>query len=75
MSKVIVTFKDEDCDGDGVPIGPVVVIRAEGAEAEAAAAAGIPFAYRPEQATDLGWRTMRGAAAVAAEHGVGLTEW
>lgn len=61
----------KDCDGDGVPFGPVVVIRAEGAEAEAAAAAGIPFAYRPE----LGWRSMRDAAAVAAEYGVGLTEW
>jgi hypothetical protein len=46
MSVVIVTFKDEGSDEDG-PFGPVVVIRAEGADDEAAAAAGIPFTHRP----------------------------
>lgn len=31
MSLTVVTFRQEDSDEDGVPIGPVVVIRAEGA--------------------------------------------
>ena len=75
MSVTVVTFKDEDCDGDRVPIGPVVVIRAEGEDAEAAAAAGGPFRYRPEQAEDLGWKSYREAVAIAGEHGVPLTEW
>ena len=75
MSVTVVTFKDEDCDGHGVPIGPVLVIRAEGQEAEAAAAAGVPFRYQPEQAEDLGWKSYREAQAIAGEHGVPLTEW
>jgi len=54
MSVTVVTFKDEGCDGDTVPIGPAVVIRVEGEDAEAAAAAGVPFRYGPEQAEDLG---------------------
>jgi hypothetical protein len=75
MSVTVVTFKDEGCDGGGVPIGPVVVIRAEGEDAEAAAAAGVPFRYQPEQAEDLGWKSYREAVAIAEEHGVPLTEW
>ncbi len=75
MSVTVVAFKDEDCDGDGVPIGPVVVIRAEGEEAEAVAAAGVPFRYQPEQASKLGWKSYREAQAIAGEHGVPLTEW
>lgn len=75
MSVTVVTFKDEGCDGDGVPIGPVVVIRAEGEDAEAATAAGVPFRYEPEQAEDLGWKSYREAVAIAGEHGVPLTEW
>ncbi len=75
MSVTVVTFKDEDCDGDGAPIGPVVVIRAEGEDAEAAAAAGVPFRYEPEHAQDLGWKSYREARAIAGEHGVPLTEW
>jgi hypothetical protein len=75
MSVTVVTFKDEGCDEHG-PFGPVVVIQAEGADAEAAAAAGgIPFAYRPEQANDLGWKPHRDADAIAGEHGVPLTHW
>jgi hypothetical protein len=75
MSVTVVTFKDEDCDGDGVPIGPVVIIRAEGEDAEAAAASGVPFHYQPEQAEALGWKSYREAQAIAGEHGVPLTEW
>jgi hypothetical protein len=74
MSVLVVTFKDEGCDERG-PFGPVVVIRAEGADAEAAAAAGIPFAYRPEQADDFGWKSHREAQTIAGEHGVPLTHW
>jgi hypothetical protein len=76
MSVAVVTLKGEDRDSDGLPIGPVVVIRAEGADAEAAAAAvGVPFRYRPEQAEDLGWKSYREAVAIAGERGVPLTEW
>jgi hypothetical protein len=35
---------------------------------------GIPFGYKPNGMTDLGWRTRREALAIAAEHGVTLTE-
>jgi hypothetical protein len=70
----IVAFKDEDFDDNCGPMGPVVVIRAEGETAEAAAAAGVPFAYEPHQASDLGWKTRREALAIAAEHGVKLTD-
>jgi hypothetical protein len=77
MSIVVVTFKDEDYDDDCGPIGPVVVIRRdlESPEAAAAREAGFPFDYDPGEATDLGWKTRREAAAIAADHGVGLTEW
>lgn len=75
MSVTVVTFKDEGCDGGGVPIGPVVVIRAEGEDAEAAAAAGVPFFYQPERAGNLGWKSYREAVAIAGEQGVPLTEW
>ncbi len=75
MSVTVVTFKDEGCDGYGVPIGPVVAIRAEGEDAEAAAAAGVPFRYQPEQADNLGWKSYREAVAIAEEHGVPLAEW
>jgi hypothetical protein len=75
MSVTVVTFKDEGCDGDGVPIGPVVVIRAEGEDAEAAAATGVPFRYQPEQAEDLGWKSCREAVGIAGEQGVPLAEW
>jgi hypothetical protein len=71
----VVTFKDEDRDDDGAPIGPVVVVRAEGEDVQAAAAAGVPFRYRPEQADDLGWKSYREAVAIAEERGVPLTEW
>ncbi len=75
MSVTVVTFKDEDCDADGVPIGPVVAIRAEGKDAEAAAAASVTFRYQPEQAGNLGWKSYREAVAIAEEQGVPLTEW
>jgi hypothetical protein len=75
MSVTVVTFKDEGRDGDGAPVGPVVVVRAEGEEAEAAAAAGVPFRFRPEQADALGWKSYREAVAIAGQHGVPLTEW
>jgi hypothetical protein len=75
VSVTVVTFKDEDCDDDGAPIGPVVVIRAEGKDAEAGAAAGVPFRYEPEQAERLGWKSYREAVAIAGAHGVPLTEW
>lgn len=71
----VVTFKQEDSDEGGVPTGPVFVIRAEGEAAELAALAGAPFDYRPEQATNLGWKTIREAAVVANEHGVALSHW
>lgn len=74
MSTSVVTFKDED-EIDGLPIGPVMVIRAEGEEAESAAAAGMPFAYKSEQATNYGWKTILEARALAAEHGVTLARW
>jgi hypothetical protein len=74
MSVVVVAFKDEGSD-DGRSFGPVVVIRAQGENAETAAAAGVPFAYRPEQANEVGWKSYREAMAIAAQHGVTLTEW
>jgi hypothetical protein len=69
MSTVVVTFKDQDCDDDRGPFGPVVVIRRDSESPEAAAAreAGVPFLYEPGEATDLGWRTRREAAAIAAD--------
>jgi hypothetical protein len=75
MSVTVVTFKDEGSDDDGVPVGPVVVVRADGEEAEAAAAAGVPFRFQPEQAEALGWKSYREAVVIAGEHGVPLTEW
>jgi hypothetical protein len=77
MSTIVVTFKGEDYDEDCGPIGPVVVLRREFEHPDAAAAreAGVPFAYEPHEATGLGWKTRREAAAIAADHGVSLTEW
>jgi hypothetical protein len=74
MSVVVLTFKEEGAD-DGRPFGPVVVIQAQGEDAEAAAAAGVPFAYRPEQADEVGWKSYRKALVIAEEHGVPLTQW
>jgi hypothetical protein len=76
MSVVVVTFKEEDYDEDVGPFGPVVVIRpvAETQDAAAAREAGIPFPYKPGEATNLGWKTRREAAAIAADQGVDLTE-
>jgi hypothetical protein len=77
MSIVIVTFKDEDYGDERGAFGPVLVIRRDCESPEAAAAheAGVPFLYEPGEASDLGWKTRREAAAIAAAHGVRLTEW
>ncbi len=74
---VVVTFKDEDCTAEHAPIGPVLLIRRESeSPAEAAAReAGLPFAHEAQEATDLGWKTRREALAIAANHGVTLTDW
>jgi hypothetical protein len=70
-ASVVVTFKDEG-RGDG----SVVVIRvAPTPEVTAAIAAGVPFAYDPSDATDLGWMSRQQAITVAALHGVELAEW
>ena len=70
-ASVVVTFKDEG-RGDG----PVVVIRvAPTPEVTAAIAAGVPFAYDPRNATDLGWMSHQQASTIAALHGVELAEW
>lgn len=73
---VVITFKDEGCDDDG-PFGLVVVIRRESESPEEATAreAGVPFPCEPHEATDLGWKTRREAAAIAADHGVTLRDW
>ncbi len=41
----------------------------------AAIAAGVPFAYDPSNATDLGWMSRQRASTIAALHGVKLAEW
>jgi hypothetical protein len=70
-ASVVVTFKDEG-QGDG----PVVVIRvAPTPEVTAAIAAGVPFAYDPSNATDLGWMSRQQASTIASLHGVELAEW
>lgn len=49
MSVTVVTFKDEGSDGDGVPVGRVVVVRAEGEEAEAPRQPALPSASGPSR--------------------------
>jgi len=44
-------------------------------EVVAAVAAGVPFAYDPSSATDLGWMSRQQASTIAALHGVELAEW
>ena len=74
---VVVTFKDEDCAADHSHIGPVLLIRRESESPDEAAAreAGLPFAHKAHEATGLGWKTRREALAIAADHGVTLTDW
>jgi hypothetical protein len=74
---VVVTFKDEDCAAEHDQIGPVLLIRraCESPDEAAAREAGLPFAHEPHEATDLGWKTRREALAIAANHGVTLTDW
>lgn len=69
---VLVAFKDE-----GGLEGPVVMLCIERPSREVAdsAAAGVPFAYEPSDATDLGWLSHAEATTVAADHGVSLTVW
>jgi hypothetical protein len=74
---VTVRYKDE-----GGELGPVIVIDHEIydkdpviAKNKAEDCVGVPFGYKPQGLTELGWLTRRRALAVAAEHGVTLEEW
>ncbi len=78
MSIVVVTFKEEDRDDRAGPVGPWWSYggrESESHDESAARQAGVPFAYKPGEATDLGWKTRREAVAIAADHGVALTDW
>jgi hypothetical protein len=79
---ITASFKDEAEEDDGRAIGPVIVTdhevydkdpeivnRREGRQS------GVPFGYKPQGVTDLGWKTRREALAVAAEYGVPLTDY
>jgi hypothetical protein len=79
---ITVSHKTEDWDDEGREIGPVVVIDhdlydkdPEIVKSCREGGFGIPFGYKPNGMTELGWRTRREALAVAAEHGVTLTEY
>jgi hypothetical protein len=80
--RMTVSFKPEDWDDDGREIGPVVVIDhdlydtdPEVVSSRRQGGFGIPFGYKPNGQTELGWRTRREARAIAAERGVALTEY
>ena len=71
---VTVSFKDEDGE-----LGPVVVIDHDIYDKDpvisknnADGSVGVPFGYKPQGLTELGWLTRRRALA---EHGVTLEEW
>lgn len=74
---ITVSYKDE-----GGELGPVVVIDHEIYDQDPVVArrrnegsVGIPFGYKPQGLTELGWLTRSEALAVAASHGVTLEEW
>ena len=77
---VTVSFKHEDTQ-QGQPVGPVVVIDdatydqdPEIARARESGQIGIPFGYKPQGQSELGWLTLSRARKVATHYGVGLTE-
>lgn len=75
-AQYIVTFKDEGHDG-GEPVGPVMLIDVAARHADPdydPTAPWRPFGKRYAGETDLGWMPRSQAAAVAADHGVELTE-
>jgi hypothetical protein len=79
---ITVSFKAEDYDDEDRPIGPVVVIDhdiydtdPEIVKLRREGAFGVPLGYKPNGLTELDWRTRREALAIAAEHGVTLTEY
>ncbi len=79
---ITVSFKPEDWDDEDRAIGPVVVIDhdlydtdPEIVKSRGEGGFGIPFGYKPNGMTELGWRTRREALAIAGKHGVTLTDY
>jgi hypothetical protein len=72
--------QQEDFSERDEPIGPVVVIDHDCYDKDPEVVKGgesgfIPFGYKPDGMTELGWKTRREALTIAAEHGVKLVEW
>lgn len=73
--KFKVMFKNE-LDADD-PVGPVTVIDVEKYESDPEvkkSTFGIPYGYKPNGVAELGWKPRSEALAIAAAHGVELTE-
>jgi hypothetical protein len=71
--RAVVSFKEEDSDPDGTPIGPITVIDVEKQAADPKVTGmGIPFGYEPEWMDERDWGTLADARALASELGAEL---